>query len=171
MLTLTLPVVVTNHDGDDAHTEKLDGFSVEEYTASRGGDVGRLVEFEEEGVGRERTLVAAEDIDEDEDTAVHELKFNKWLMATQCTLGPLFCVSILFCKRQFPLYHHVVLTTRFVYSGFQTRALDTSCGWDRRNSHWDLGRCVFAERRAPHSPFGTLYYGLHSGNSVDHGDR
>ena len=27
---------------------------------------------------------------------MHELKFNKWLMAVQCTLGPLFCVAILF---------------------------------------------------------------------------
>ncbi|KAJ3551558.1 hypothetical protein NM688_g4631 [Phlebia brevispora] len=95
LLTLTLPVVVTDHDNDNDHTEKLDGFSIDEFNASR-GDVGRLVEFEEEGVGRERRLVAEDVIDEDEDAAVHELKFNKWLMAVQCTAGPLFCVSILF---------------------------------------------------------------------------
>lgn len=66
--------------------------------ASSGGrDVPRLVEFEEEGVGRERlTLVADEDEEDDEGSAVHELKFNKWLMAVQCALGPLFCVAILF---------------------------------------------------------------------------
>lgn len=115
MLTLTLPVVVTDHDGDDTHTEKPDGFSIEELTASR-GDVGRLVEFEEEGVGLDRTLVA--DDDDDEDTAVHELKFNKWLMAVQCALGPLFCVSILFCERSSSLTC-IALHLQFIFcSGF-----------------------------------------------------
>lgn len=93
-LTLTLPVVVTDHEIDGSHGEKLDGFSIDEFTGGR-GDVGRLVDFEEEGVGQ-RTLVADEIVDDDEETAVHELKFNKFLMAVQCTLGPLFCVSILF---------------------------------------------------------------------------
>ncbi len=97
MLTLTLPVVMTDHDSNCSHEEKLvgDGYRGG-YERSSVGNVGRLVEFEEEGVGRERTLVAEEDEDEDEESAVHELKFNKWLMAVQCTLGPLFCVSILF---------------------------------------------------------------------------
>lgn len=77
VLTLTLPVVVTNHDAPGAHEEKLD-------------NTGRLVDFEEEGV--ERALIA-EDIVEDE---MHELQFNKWLMAVQCVLAPLFCVAIFF---------------------------------------------------------------------------
>lgn len=92
-LTLTLPVVVTDHEAIDDHGEKLDGFSIEEFNVGRSGE-GRLVDFEEEGVGA-RTLVA-ESVSDDEESEVHELKFNKWLMATQCAVGPLFCVSILF---------------------------------------------------------------------------
>ncbi|GJE99905.1 sodium/calcium exchanger protein-domain-containing protein [Phanerochaete sordida] len=77
VLTLTLPVVVTNHDSPGSPAEKLE-------------DTGRLVDFEEEGVERALT---AEDVVEDE---MHELQFNKWLMAVQCVLAPLFCVAILF---------------------------------------------------------------------------
>ncbi|OCH95399.1 hypothetical protein OBBRIDRAFT_745596 [Obba rivulosa] len=74
-LTLTLPVVVTEYEG--VHSSEKPGND-------------RLIEFEEEGV--ERTLIAEEVVEEE----MHELKFNKWLMAVQCTLGPLFCVAILF---------------------------------------------------------------------------
>lgn len=77
MLTLTLPVVVTDHAAIESPTETKQS-------------VGRLVDFEEEGV--ERTLIAEEEVEHD----LHELEFNKWLMAVQCTLGPLFCVAILF---------------------------------------------------------------------------
>ncbi|KIJ67060.1 hypothetical protein HYDPIDRAFT_174314 [Hydnomerulius pinastri MD-312] len=77
-LTLTLPVVVIPYGHDGAHEEK-----------KQGGET-RLVEFEEEGV--ERALVAEEEVQED----LHEMKFNKWLMAAQCILGPLFCVGVLF---------------------------------------------------------------------------
>ena len=77
VLTLTLPVVVTNHDAPGSPEEKID-------------DTGRLVDFEEEGVERALT---AEDVVEDE---MHELQFNKWLMAVQCILAPLFCIAILF---------------------------------------------------------------------------
>ena len=95
-LTLTLPVVVSDHEHDGAHSEKVDGYPGGEFGSGR-GDVGRLVDFEEEGVGQ-RTLVADDDVDDDEEDAVHELKFNKWLMAVQCAIAPLFCVSILFGK-------------------------------------------------------------------------
>ncbi|KAH8115340.1 hypothetical protein DFH11DRAFT_1688504 [Phellopilus nigrolimitatus] len=50
----------------------------------------RLVNFEEEGV--ERVLAVEEDVQEE----MHELKFNKWLMAVQMVFGPLFCVAVLF---------------------------------------------------------------------------
>ncbi|KAK7690637.1 hypothetical protein QCA50_005736 [Cerrena zonata] len=74
-LTLTLPVVVTDYASFGEREEKL------------GTDEGRLIDFEEEGV--ERTLI-------DEDHVEEELKFNKWLMAVQCILGPLFCIAVLF---------------------------------------------------------------------------
>ncbi|EMD34076.1 hypothetical protein CERSUDRAFT_117589 [Gelatoporia subvermispora B] len=76
-LTLTLPVVVTAYEGVHP-SEKAQGTE------------NRLIDFEEEGV--ERALLAEEDVEEE----IHELKFNKWLMAVQCTLGPLFSVAILF---------------------------------------------------------------------------
>lgn len=76
-LTLTLPVVVTDHHGVSSPAEKLD-------------NAGGLVEFEEEGTAR--ALIAEEEVQSE----LHELKFNKWLMAVQCALGPLFCVAILF---------------------------------------------------------------------------
>ncbi|EED84290.1 predicted protein [Postia placenta Mad-698-R] len=79
-LTLTLPVVVTAYHDSSREREKLHG----------GGSENRLIDFEEEGV--ERALIAEDEVEEE----MHELKYNKWLMAVQCTLGPLFCVAILF---------------------------------------------------------------------------
>lgn len=78
-LTLTLPVVVTPYGSDPASPEKM----------LTGGDA-RLVDFEEEG--EERVLIAEEETQEN----MHQLQFNRWLMAAQCVLGPLFCVAVLF---------------------------------------------------------------------------
>lgn len=77
-LTLTLPVMVTPYESSRSHEEKTQGSE------------GRLIDFEEEGI--ERALIAEEEVQEE----MHEMKFNKWLMAAQCALGPLFCVSVLF---------------------------------------------------------------------------
>ncbi|KIL67554.1 hypothetical protein M378DRAFT_185622 [Amanita muscaria Koide BX008] len=77
-LTLTLPVVVTPYESDRSRKEKL-------Y-----GDDAPLVDFEEEGV--QRVLIAEEEVQE----GMHDIKFNKWLMAAQCAIAPLFCVEILF---------------------------------------------------------------------------
>ncbi|CCM00084.1 uncharacterized protein FIBRA_02111 [Fibroporia radiculosa] len=79
-LTLTLPVVVLPYEDMSREREK--------HLGSLGES--RLIDFEEEGV--ERTLIAEEEVTHE----MHEFKFNKWLMAVQCTLGPLFCVAILF---------------------------------------------------------------------------
>lgn len=84
-LTLTLPVVVVPYDSNGSASEKL--HKHHHYNA---GEDGRLVDFEEEGI--ERALIAEEVVQPD----LHEIEFNKWLMAAQCVLGPLFCVSILF---------------------------------------------------------------------------
>ena len=77
-LTLTLPVVVTPYGNDPTSPEKM----------LTGGDAG-LVDFEEEG--QERVLIAEEEMEEN----IHQLKFNRWLMAVQCVCGPLFCVAVL----------------------------------------------------------------------------
>lgn len=79
MLTLTLPVVVTAYE-DPAATEKRKASHASE---------GRLVDFEEEGM--ERTLIAEEEVEE----GMHETIFNKWLLAVQCFLGPLFCAVVM----------------------------------------------------------------------------
>lgn len=80
-LTLTLPVIVTPYESSSLAQEKHEG----------GG--ARLIDFEEEGI--ERALIAEEEVQED----MHEMKFNKWLMAVQCALGPLFCVGVLFSEQ------------------------------------------------------------------------
>lgn len=81
-LTVTLPVHVTPRHSLDASEKHENGFV--------GGDSeDRLLDFEEDGI--ERVLTAEDEVE----TEMHELKFNKWLMASQCILGPLFCVAVL----------------------------------------------------------------------------
>lgn len=90
-LTLTLPVVVTPYGDGSVAPEKI-------FTT---GDA-RLVDFEEEG--QERVLIAEQEVQEN----MHQLQFNRWLMAAQCILGPLFCVAVLFgtfSLPSFPLLH------------------------------------------------------------------
>lgn len=77
-LTLTLPVVVTPYENGRPAPEKMHNTDT------------RLAEFEEEGV--ERTLFAEQEVQDN----LHQLSFNKWLMAAQCVLGPLFCARVLF---------------------------------------------------------------------------
>ncbi|KAI0709990.1 Sodium/calcium exchanger protein-domain-containing protein [Earliella scabrosa] len=84
-LTLTLPVVVTQYE-DPSASEKRHAHA---HAHSAGASESRLVDFEEEGV--ERALIAEEEVEEE----MHELQFNKWLMAVQCCLGPLFCAVVL----------------------------------------------------------------------------
>ena len=85
-LTITLPVVVTPYTPERS-TEKLLAIDV-------GSGDSRLTDFEEEGVEGERALIAEEEVVEE----LHELKYNKWLMAAQCIFGPLWCVAVLFGK-------------------------------------------------------------------------
>ncbi|KZT00836.1 uncharacterized protein LAESUDRAFT_764290 [Laetiporus sulphureus 93-53] len=89
-LTLTLPVVVTAYEDVRHERKKLRGIA--------GGGESRLVDFEEEDI--ERTLIAEDEVAEE----MHELKYNKWLMAVQCTLGLLFCVAILFDRTKHELW-------------------------------------------------------------------
>jgi solute carrier family 24 (sodium/potassium/calcium exchanger), member 6 len=81
-LTLTLPVVVMPYRGNNDDFEKSPATGA------------RLIDFEEEGVEIERALIAEEEVEEER----HELTFNKWLMAVQSVLGPLFCVGVLFSE-------------------------------------------------------------------------
>jgi sodium/potassium/calcium exchanger 6 len=93
-LTVTLPVVFTPQGdekvltkGNEATGTPLDDGSTEE----------QLIDYEDEGA--EWTLVAEDIVGEE----MHELRFNKWLMATQCILGPLFCAAVLLSDtKQFP---------------------------------------------------------------------
>ena len=85
-LTITLPVVVTPYTAERS-VEKLP-------TVDAGSRDSRLIDFEEEGVEEGRALIAEEEVVEE----LHELKYNKWLMAAQCIFGPLWCVAVLFGK-------------------------------------------------------------------------
>ena len=80
-LTITLPVVVTPYVAENSAEKRTTG-TVD----------SRLIDFEEEGVEVERALIAEEETMEE----LHELKYNKWLMATQCIFGLLWCVAVLF---------------------------------------------------------------------------
>ncbi|KAL4064529.1 Sodium/calcium exchanger protein-domain-containing protein [Scleroderma yunnanense] len=84
-LTLTLPVVVVPYGNGGGHEEK-----VTRHHHHGTSEAARLAEFEEEGV--ERARIAEEVVLED----LHEMEFNKWLMAAQCVFGPLFCAAVLF---------------------------------------------------------------------------
>ena len=84
-LTITLPVIVTPYNSTHAQHEKM--------SAVEGRDE-QLVAFEEESAGVDRALLAEDEVEEE----MHELQFNKWLMAAQCALGPLFCVAVLFSE-------------------------------------------------------------------------
>ncbi len=77
-LTVTLPVYVTPRDGMTTREKETSGEA-------------RLIDFEEED-GVERLLTAEEEVEE----KMHDLEFNKWLFATQCALGPMFCATVLF---------------------------------------------------------------------------
>lgn len=79
LLTITLPVVVTSYE-DLSGNEKRKSSSPSE---------SRLIDFEEEGV--ERALIAEEEVEEE----MHEMTFNKWLLAVQCCLGPLFGAAVM----------------------------------------------------------------------------
>ena len=85
-LTITLPVVVTPYTPDRSMEKPP--------TADSGSVDSRLIDFEEEGVEVGRALIAEEEVVEE----LHELKYNKWLMAAQCAFGPLWCVAVLFGK-------------------------------------------------------------------------
>ncbi len=99
-LTVTLPVVFTPVGDTKVHGKRteatsgsLDGRAVE----------GQLIDYEDEGA--EWTLVAEEIVGEE----MHELRLNKWLMAAQLVLGPLFCATVLFGDmKQFPIYATVI---------------------------------------------------------------
>ena len=100
-LTVTLPVVFTpvgdakvHKKGTEANSRPLDGRAAEE----------QLIDFEDEE-GAEWTLVAEEIVGEE----MHGLTLNKWLMAAQLVLGPLFCATVLLGDMQhFPLYATVI---------------------------------------------------------------
>lgn len=105
-LTLTLPVVVTPHHGneDGAGPEK----PVHGPDLRLNEDGAPLIDFEDpeeasEERERERMVEQAEEMVEHElhvgeGLGATELGFNKWLTAAQCVCAPLWCVGVLFSK-------------------------------------------------------------------------
>jgi sodium/potassium/calcium exchanger 6 len=78
LLTITLPVVVRPFDSLGSRHEKAPSV------------VHTLSTIDENDV--ERTLIAEEEVLAE----MHELQFNKWLVAVQCAFGPLFCAAVFF---------------------------------------------------------------------------
>ena len=117
-LTLTLPVTVTPYESSSLAEKKV-------QTTSE----GRLIDFEEEGI--ERALIAEEEVVED----LHEMKFNKWLMAAQCIFGPLFCVTVLF-----GMFIQFILDSHYITSRSWNEAPDLA--HHRNCCRWRHGRNI-----------------------------
>ena len=78
LLTITLPVVVRPFDSLGSRHEKAPSVA------------HSLSTIDEDDV--DLTLIAEEEVLGE----MHELQFNKWLVAVQCAFGPLFCAAVLF---------------------------------------------------------------------------
>ncbi|KAG2017912.1 hypothetical protein CC2G_007373 [Coprinopsis cinerea AmutBmut pab1-1] len=120
LLTVTLPVVVSRHEHGRAGIEKP-AITLEEAP---------LIDFEEEAV--ERVLLAEDEVQEE----LHELTYKKWLMATQCVLGPLFCVIVLSFGKP-----HLGLLLAAVLAGFALAILVIAIGGDGSHASGKMLRC------------------------------
>ena len=162
-LTLTLPIVVIPYENNHTRREKLNG-------GLNGSEVGRLIDFEEEGI--ERTLIAEEEVQEE----LHDLTFNKWLMAAQCIFGPLFCMGILFseCRRS-PMWYVYHRQSHFVFHP-QCRWVEASHMAANRNGRkWirgsRLGGSLRGQGRSCCITDVKVFNGISRGHSLDHGYR
>lgn len=102
LLTLTLPVVV-----DEPETEAGILAADEARRAGTPSLEAQLIEYDESDAEEDllRARIEAEE-------HVHDVRFNKWLTATQCALSPVFCISVLFSKSP-----RVTLTAFFTVLG------------------------------------------------------
>ncbi|TFK28091.1 hypothetical protein FA15DRAFT_634275 [Coprinopsis marcescibilis] len=121
LLTVTLPVVVSRHEEVNPGPEKR--------LATNGQDAP-LIDFEEEGV--ERVLIAEDEVQEE----MHQLTYNKWLMAVQCLFGPLFCLLVLSGGTPEPGFLLAILL-----AGLALGILVAVVGGDGRDSSGRMLRC------------------------------
>ncbi|KAF8206423.1 Sodium/calcium exchanger protein-domain-containing protein [Mycena galopus ATCC 62051] len=120
LLTLTLPVVVTPYHSAHHSHEKPPG------------EEGNLIDFEEEGI--ERILIAEEEVEEE----LHGMTYSKWLTAAQCTLGPLFCATVLFgANKHYQLW--ALISAGIV--GFAASVLVALFGNNGENPSFRMARC------------------------------
>ena len=158
-LTITLPVVVTPYVAEN---------SVEKFPAGVAGTAdSRLVDFEEEGVEVERALIAEEETAEE----LRELKYNKWLVATQCIFGPLWCVAVLFGE-PLPTYgrNAIVDIWGFWARWHEARSMAVTCHsnrWYRSRS----SRCRILDFwRKSDNAYPSLFNGILRRRHLDHGN-
>jgi solute carrier family 24 (sodium/potassium/calcium exchanger), member 6 len=118
-LTITLPVAVGPQDNAGYRHEK----------ASTINDTLVLLE------GDETELVVIDEVEEE----AYGLQFNKWLMAFQCTLGPLFCVAVLFSTLiHFWLGFPRVKRSDTYYRGYNTCTLGSPRDRAGRPRSWGI---------------------------------
>ncbi|KAI0833651.1 Sodium/calcium exchanger protein-domain-containing protein [Trametes gibbosa] len=122
MLTVTLPVVVTAYE---------DLGSMEKRVPSSPSDA-RLIDFEEEGM--ERALIAEEEVEEE----MHGILFNKWLLAVQCCLGPLFCAVVMLDGIRYEGWWLLAIGT----TGFTVGVLVSVFAKSGRSAASQLARCA-----------------------------
>lgn len=157
-LTITLPVVVTPFMVEDS-VEKLATIGAESADP-------RLVDFEEEGVETERALIAEEETVE----GLHEFDYNKWLTATQCVFGPLWCVAVLFGK-PFPVYRaHVFADLRGALARWNgARSMALTCRWNLRRSSCSSRSRVLDFWGKSSYAYPALFDGFLCSRRLDHG--
>jgi solute carrier family 24 (sodium/potassium/calcium exchanger), member 6 len=151
LLTLTLPVVVIPMQGSEV---------AEKVQDTNAPTLGNLIDFEEEGV--ERALVAEDEVEEE----MHDLEFNKWLMAVQCICGPLFCVSVLFGVYTIRSHRHLLNVNR---RDQYPLSLANTWRWIDRICRGHTGDNLRKRGKRPGGSSGSNIDGIPRRHSMDHG--
>lgn len=101
---------------------------------------------EEDGYGEEEDLFAAEEEqaidDEWQEECEQAMEFNKYLVATQCVLGPAFC-----CFIMFSMFIHLSALPPFLHLAFMQKK-ETSLTPPRQSNLLQMGHARILHRRS-----------------------
>ncbi|KAH7341769.1 Sodium/calcium exchanger protein-domain-containing protein [Rhizoctonia solani] len=121
VLTLTLPVVVNDHESD--------------LNSGEGAErpvTPLLIDYDESDVEDEMMQARME-----AEEHVHDVHFNKWLTAVQCALSPVFCVSVLFSGQKHVAWYILAASL----CGVSVSTLTAVFANDGKNPAARLARC------------------------------
>ncbi|CAE6416202.1 unnamed protein product [Rhizoctonia solani] len=121
VLTLTLPVVVNDHESDSNSGEGAERPVTPLLIDYDGSDV------------EDEMMQAQMEAEEH----VHDVHFNKWLTAVQCALSPVFCVSVLFSGQKHVAWYILAASL----CGVSVSTLTAVFANDGKNPAARLARC------------------------------